>query len=193
MGLIGHARSGKTTLVHGLAALLPHAQLVSFGDVIRDRARQLGQDSTDRSVLIGLGQRWVDEDPSELCDAVLCRADATAHPLIIDGIRHRRIADELAHQLRPRRLLIIYLDAPRHLLLQRLCAAGMTPPQAATLLADPTELEIDGPLKTLADLIVDATNSPAANLQYLLDNLARHGIETRPAAALDPAAGTLIP
>jgi adenylate kinase family enzyme len=178
MGLIGHARSGKTTLIRDLAALLPHAQLVSFGDVIRDRARQLGQDSTDRSVLVDLGQRWVGEDPSELCDAVLSRADATARPLIIDGLRHRRIADELARQLRPRRLIVVYLDAPRHLLLQRLCAAGMTPQQAATLLVDPTELEIDGPLRALADLIVDATNSPAANLQYLLDNLARHGIAT---------------
>jgi adenylate kinase family enzyme len=176
VGLIGHARSGKTTLGRDLAALLPRAQLVSFGDVIRDRARQLGQDSTDRSVLVELGQRWVSEDPSELCDAVLSRADAMAHPLIIDGIRHRRIADELAYQLRPRRLIVVYLDAPRYLLLQRLCAAGMTPPQAARVLVDPTELEIDGSLRALAHLIVDATNSPAANLQYLLDNLARHGI-----------------
>jgi adenylate kinase family enzyme len=178
MSLIGHARSGKTTLVHELASFLPHAQAVSFGDVIRDRARQLGHDSTDRSVLVDLGQRWVSEDPSELCNALLSRADATAHPLIIDGIRHRRIADELAHQLWPRRLLVVYLDAPRHLLLQRLCAVGMTPQQAATLLVDPTELEIDGPLRALADLIVDVTNSPAANLQYLLDNLARHGTAT---------------
>jgi hypothetical protein len=41
---------------------------------------------------------------------------------------------------------------------------------------DPTELEIDGPVRALADLIVDATNSRAANLQYLLEKLARHGI-----------------
>lgn len=176
VGLIGHARSGKTTLGRDLVALLPHAQLVSFGDVIRDRARQLGLDSTERSVLLELGQRWVSEDPSELCDAVLSRADAMAHPLIIDGIRHRRIANELAYQLRPRKLIVVYLDAPRHLLLHRLCAAGMTPPQAATLLEDPTELEIDGPLKALADLIVDAANSPAVNLKNLLDNLAQHGI-----------------
>jgi adenylate kinase family enzyme len=176
VGLIGHARSGKTTLGRALAALLPHAQLVSFGDVIRDRARRLGQDSADRSVLAELGQRWVSENPRELCDAVLSRADAMAHPLIIDGIRHRRIADELAYQLRPRRLIVVYLDVPRDLLLQRLRTAGMTPPQAVTLLVDSTELEIDGSLRALADLIVDTTNPPAANLQYLLDNLARHGI-----------------
>lgn len=161
VGLIGHARSGKSTLARALSENIPGSAVVSFGDAVRARAESEGMDTEDRTVLLDLGQRWVSSDPEAFCRAVLQRAAQPHTLLIIDGIRHTHIAELLRELLRPRRLILAYLRLPRSTLVARLAESGMSHEHADYLLNDPTEVEIDGSLRTMADIEVDTTKPPA--------------------------------
>lgn len=171
VGLVGHARSGKSTLAYAVASLLPHAAAHGFGEIVRARAAQLGLDLSDRNVLIDIGARWVATDPAGMCAAVLRQFEPAVRWLVIDGIRHDHIADEMARQLAPARLILAYLDAPLSLLLERFAASGVTEQDALALLADVTEVEIDGPLRRRADLVLDANESVEANARALVKAL----------------------
>ena len=84
-GAIG---SGKTALSKRVAELL-HWPFVSFGDYIREVARQNGQDQKDRSVLQKLGQSLVMTDVDRFVSAVLDSVDWRKEGnLIVDGLRH---------------------------------------------------------------------------------------------------------
>ncbi len=171
VGLVGHAGSGKTTLSGAVQAALAGTAVVSFGDVMRARARTLGLDSADRDTLLDLGQRWVSADALALCRAVLSQVQPGGSLLVIDGIRHARVATELRDLLAPRRLMLVYLAVREDVLLKRLSEAGMSTEHAKALLRDPTEIEVDEALRADADLEVDGTVSPAENVARLLRTL----------------------
>jgi len=162
IGLIGHARAGKTTLARAIGVRLPHARHVSFSTAIRAEATRRGVDSADRNTLIAIGQRWVDQDPMGLVRATI--AEHLGCPvLVIDGVRHVEVADALRTLLHPRPLHLAYLDAPWALLIERLVADGATRETAERLLGGPTEIQVEGPLRTLATLHLDA-RQPADEL-----------------------------
>ncbi len=130
-------------------------------------------DASDRSVLIDLGQRWVSSDPEAFCRAVLQRAAQPHTLLIIDGIRHAHVAELLRELLGPRRLILAYLQLAKPTLLARLTESGVSSQRAADLLNDPTEVEIDGSLRTVADLELDATKPPADSVAAIQAALGR--------------------
>jgi hypothetical protein len=98
--------------------------------------------------------------------------------LLIDGIRHAHIVAELARQLKPTRLFLVFLDAPRALLLQRLGASGLDTAAAEALLSNATEIEVEATLRSRADIVIDATQSARDNANILTTTLLRATIES---------------
>jgi hypothetical protein len=79
--------------------------------------------------------------------------------LIIDGIRHVQVADALRNALAPCPLYLVYLDTPRTLIIERLMADGATRTSADRTLSDPTEVQIDGPLRRVGAVRLDGTQN----------------------------------
>lgn len=170
IGIIGHSGAGKTTLARTLAQAIPGADIVSFGDAVRDRATAEGADPGDRSVLMRLGQSWVDTDVEGYCRTVLSRRRDNTEVLIIEGVRHEVVRSTLKTLLNPVDLTCVLLKAPYEVMVERMESDHETrTADAQQVLTHPTETQVDQLLLGAADLILDATMSAASNVQEVLD------------------------
>jgi adenylate kinase family enzyme len=120
IGIAGHARSGKSALA-GRLARQSGGLVVGFGDLVRQAALARGQDPSDRSTLVTLGQEWVEHDPAGICRAALSQVSERCDVVIFDGIRHVAVFDELKH-LFPS-MVLVYLQAPDELISERLAGS----------------------------------------------------------------------
>lgn len=152
IGLAGHARSGKSTLAAMLSRRVG-ARVVAFGDIVRQAARDQHLDPSDRATLMDVGQRWAETNPASLCSAVLRGTDAETRPLVIDGIRHVAIVEELRRQLNSGSLWLVFLAVPSWVLTERL--EGEMDPRTHRSESEMSALELH------ADLVLDATASSA--------------------------------
>lgn len=150
IGLAGNARSGKSTLAAGLALRLGGA-VASFGDAVRRRATDLGLDATDRATLMELGQRWATEDPRELSREVLGSDQSRPDLLIVDGVRHVDVLDELRRFVP--RFYLVYLSVPEDVVISRL--DGQLDPRTHPSERDISHLGLEADVRITEDEPVD--------------------------------------
>jgi gluconate kinase len=159
IGLAGKARSGKSTLAAGLAGRLGGI-VVAFGDAVRRRAADLGLDPTDRATLMDLGQQWATKDPCGLSREVLGPERTRPDLLIVDGIRHLQVLDELQRTMP--HFYLVYLSATDEVVTSRL--DGQLDPrthpseQEIPQLAAHADVQInaDAPVEALVKAVVAA-------------------------------------
>ena len=117
--------AGKTTLAKELSAALD-ADLVGFGNEVRRYAKEIGADENDRSVLQKLGQAMVLSDCSGFVRKVLGRSPRQLQAgsddlnLIVQGIRHIEVFNELKKHIGGRSLHLIDVVTPTSLREERL-------------------------------------------------------------------------
>ncbi|MEV6829277.1 AAA family ATPase [Amycolatopsis sp. NPDC051102] len=186
IGIIGHARTGKTTLARGLAEVIEGAGIVSFGEAVRQRAAEQGFDPGDRAVLMKLGQQWVDTDLEGYCREVLGQAGEDVRVLIIEGIRHEEVRAELEKLLGDVDFACVLLKAPYDVLVQRIAEdSTVRAADVERVLRDPTETQVDQLLLGAADLILDATEPVARNVHEVLRWLDERGRQSGSEPSVD--------
>jgi dephospho-CoA kinase len=152
-GAIG---SGKTALSKRVAELL-RWPLVSFGDYIRDVARQNGQDPKDRGVLQRLGQSLVMTDVDGFVSAVLARADRKeGENLIVDGLRHVEVRLVLLKNYPQSSFKLVYLTVDETTRRHRAEDTwNISQPQLIRYDQELTEAQIPKILRAYADIVID--------------------------------------
>ena len=105
----GQIGSGKSSVAEFLGALTG-AAVTSFSRVLVDLAIS-NKLTPSRDVLQQLGAETAEKAPEMLCHKVLEQANWTGNDLVIDGLRHRTIAEKLRTFVAPKRLWIVYVEA----------------------------------------------------------------------------------
>lgn len=150
LGFSGRIASGKSAVSKAVADQLG-IQRVSFGDYVRKVAHYMGLDEKDRQVLQDIGKLYA-EHPREFCGKLLEQAGYTpGQALVIDGIRHERIANELRVQVAQAELILIYVEADEATIESRLSAGNSSERNIHRIENDPTEAEVLTTLPLLAD------------------------------------------
>lgn len=153
LGFSGRIASGKSTLSAAVADALGVPR-VSFGDYVRHLADYMGLDADERSVLQDIGRLLVGH-PRQFCAKVLAQADYQAgQPLVVDGIRHMEIAEEIRVQVAPAVLRLIYVEAEERTIEVRLSQEGKHRGDIRRLELDPTEAQVTTTLRGLADISI---------------------------------------
>ena len=161
----GRIGSGKTSLATEIAKRLD-CPFASFGDAVRAEAATLGLPRADRVILQRIGQRLVDEEPERFCRLVLDRIADNASCAIVEGLRHARLLWVLKKVAGNARVEVIFVDLGRLERFRRLREyRGYSDEVCRQYDNDPTEIELDGSLKELADVVVDN----GGNLQDAVD------------------------
>lgn len=106
----GRIGSGKTSVSQRVAETLQGAW-TGFGDFVRSEASSRGLDAGRRDVLQDLGAKLISEHGiAWLCTQVIARAHwQPDRPLIIDGVRHVLVLEELRAQLARHLVVLIHL------------------------------------------------------------------------------------
>lgn len=169
VGLIGHARAGKTRLAEAIVDRFGDASVVGFGDAVQAKAQAEAPDRIDRDVLINVGASWVADDPEGFCLAVLERQSHPSQLLVVDGIHHGEILDLLSRIVSPTPIRFVLLKAPEHELIARFEGEGRSAEQAASLLSDSTEVDVDRVLLAKSDLVLDGTQPLDRNADLVVD------------------------
>jgi len=155
LGFAGRIASGKSTIARSISKILgwPYS---SFGDCVRAIAEERGI-SLDRKSLQTLGQSLVNQDCLSFCRRVLEGSGNTNNQsIVVDGIRHVKVVDILKQLVTPNKLIIIFIDTPENIILNRLGEKEIyNIEDLETIEEHSTEAEVKTTLKTIADLIVD--------------------------------------
>lgn len=152
----GRIGSGKTSVSRAVANALG-AAWTGFGDFVRASAAAAGLDTTSRDVLQELGAKLIHKHGiGWLCEQVIARANWDDEgPLVIDGVRHANVLDEIVRQVAGHPTVLVHL------------AFGGTRENASTLDAEArqraeqhsTERDVLDVLPSRADLVV-STDAP---------------------------------
>lgn len=170
LGFSGRIASGKTMLSATVADALGVPR-VSFGDYVRHLADYMGLDANERSVLQNIG-RLLAEHPKEFCAKVLAQADYQAgQPLVVDGIRHMEIAEEIRVQVAPAKLKLIYVEAKETTIKARLSQERKHHDGIRLLELDPTEAQVTTTLRGLADISIRTDDG--CSLEDTVDEVVR--------------------
>lgn len=169
-GAIG---SGKSSVSGELQRILGWPR-VSFGDFVRKQATAMGRDATDRTVLQNLGQALVVSNLEGFVRDVLGQEPgwADADGIIIDGLRHSEVRDELIRQVHPKvlKLVMITVDEDARLARARKEKAieGF---ELSRYDRDVTEAQIRKTLPDFADLQIENGSSPSAAAEAVVHQL----------------------
>jgi len=105
----GQIGSGKSTLSSEVAKALGWSY-ASFGGYIRSVAHSQGLDET-REVLQELGAALVKTNVEDFCRSLLVHYNwRSAEPLVIDGLRHKEVADALSRVVAPLEIRVVLLE-----------------------------------------------------------------------------------
>jgi hypothetical protein len=167
VGIAGHARAGKTRLAAAVAERFGDASVVGFGDAVRGRAR-IARRVVDSDVLIEIGTNWVQRDPLGFCREVLKQQLEPSRLLLVEGIHHEVIRDALTDLVAPVPIRFVILKTPDREIIDRFQGEGKTAEQAARVLSDSTEIDVDRALLAKADLVLDGTHPVADNVDRVI-------------------------
>lgn len=169
-GAIG---SGKSSVSGELQRILGWPR-VSFGDFVRKQATAMGRDATDRTVLQNLGQALVVSDLEGFVRDVLGQEPgwADADGIIIDGLRHSEVREELIRQVHPKvlKLVMITVDEDARLARARKEKA-IESFELSRYDQDVTEAQIRRTLPDFADLQIENGSSPSAAAEAVVHRL----------------------
>jgi adenylate kinase family enzyme len=177
-GAIG---SGKSSVSGELQKLLEWPR-VSFGDFVRKTASSMGRDATDRDVLQKLGQALVVSNLEGFVRDVLAQAPewADADGVIIDGLRHTEVREELIRQVHPKQLKLVIVNVDEG---TRLARAQKEKDIESHVLSrydqDVTETQTRQALPNFADLQVENDLSPVIAAEAIIRKLNLHSVKVR--------------
>lgn len=155
IGFAGKIASGKTTLADSVAKMLSWP-IVSFGGYIRIVAKEQGLDADSRNVLQDLGLRMLSDDPAGLCANVLKLARFSAGDnLLVDGVRHPSIVNELKKQVTPSTFRLVYVYTKDNVRADRLAPNKLS---LHRISGHKVESEIEQ-LEAIANLRLDGSHS----------------------------------
>lgn len=164
--LAGGIASGKTTLAQALAEVWPNTSVRSFGDVVRRRALADGLPAT-RSALQDLGRRLIAEGWPAFVSTLLADVPTSSGMLVVDGMRHLQVANELRRRLPDATVYVVYVASDDAVIRLRLAGRGESP----DVLKHEVEAELFRVAET-ADLVLDtniAVNLNCAEIVRLID------------------------
>lgn len=170
IGFTGRIASGKSTLSALVAESLQMKTPVSFGDYVRSVTAYLGL-AARREVWQEVGDLLV-KYPEVFCKNVLAQVKYKAgQPLVIEGIRHKEIVEELRRQVAPARLLIVYVHVSEGSIESNLQVEGNSEQEVLELVQHPTEAQVPTILWGLADKIIDNSRhrSPQEVCEEIID------------------------
>jgi dephospho-CoA kinase len=164
--LAGGIASGKTTVAQALIGALPNCSARSFGDVVRRYAQAAGLPLA-RATLQDTGVRLIVEGWPRFVDELLSELPPDADVLIVDGVRHVEVVDELRGRFPGAALRLIFLyadDATAH---ARLTERG-DDPDALRHRVESSLLQI----AEIADLRIESTCPPEEIAQAIRESVA---------------------
>ncbi len=169
LGFAGRIASGKSLLSTAVAARFQQKR-VGFGDYVRRVANDLGLDSSDRNTLQDVGD-FLLKYPRAFCTKVLEQAHyQLGDGLVIDGLRHQEIVNELRTLVLPTRFVLIYVAADDQTIEPRLRQRGQSLDDLHCLERHATERQVRPVLAETADIRIvnDDDRSPEDVLEELL-------------------------
>jgi len=147
--------AGKSTLANSLASSLGWGH-VSFGDYVREIARQRGSDQS-REVLQQIGEELISMNVQSFSQTVISQVD-WQKGCVIDGIRHIQVLRAIKGIVRPLPTFLVFVDIDESIRRKRLHERGMTDKQIDAADQHSTEAQIGGVLKQQADILLDGSN-----------------------------------
>jgi dephospho-CoA kinase len=159
LGFTGRIGSGKTTISSMIAERLGWPR-VGFGEYVRKIAWSRGL-AESREILQELGESLFSSDPEQFCRAVLAQVSwKQGEPLIIDGIRHVAVVNQLRHLVSPARFQLIYVVLNESVREARLLERDRMDVELLPCIdSHSTERDVRSELLNRADLIVDGSQS----------------------------------
>lgn len=137
----GRIGSAKSAVASAVADKLG-APRVGFGDYVRSVASFAGINNGNREVWQDVGSLLI-KYPREFCSKVLGQAQyRRGSTIVIEGIRHSIVVDELRIQVAPAELIHIHISVDDATIHHRLQDEGISDPRASRLEVDPTEAEV---------------------------------------------------
>lgn len=151
----GKIGSGKTTITKSLADLLAWPR-ASFGDYVREEARQRGMKDT-REVLQVLGTEILRADPRIFCKSVLAYSGWNAgQDLLIDGLRHEETVEIIRDLTQARSVSVVFVRISEEVRLERLMGReGSDAKYRAIVEAHSSEAQVTSILADRANFIID--------------------------------------
>lgn len=156
IGFSGKHGSGKTTLAREFANDIK-AKFISFGDYIRDIAKERKQNYEDRIVLRDIGEEQIGLGWSTFCQSVLDFYGYSGEKLlVVDGVRHIGCLEGFRIILPNPEIYVVYIDVSEALSLERQRKRGeselytysgnlhMTEEQVVTIIPSIADLKLDG-------------------------------------------------
>lgn len=172
LGFAGAIGSGKSTISSAVAEACGLSR-VSFGDYVREQAKERGLDSITREALQAVGSSLISEGWVPFCKSVLAMAQWKQNQsLVIDGIRHVEAVETLRMLVAPTPFRLIFLltnEETRHArLLRRGIVYGEKQRQIE---AHPTEKEVHTLLSSVADYCIYADGTRNEVIARILAHL----------------------
>lgn len=169
----GRIGSGKTSASRGVAGAIG-AAWCGFGDFIRSSAIAAGRDAASREVLQELGAQLIDEHgPAWLCAQVIAAASWNGKTaLVIDGVRHADVLDEISRQVIGHPTVLVYLafdgvrESPR----------GLDKESRRRAEQHSTERDVLDVLPSRADVLIPVDAPLERVVQLVLDFLRQRGL-----------------
>ncbi len=167
MGFGGRRGSRKSTIAKLVSKALGWTY-ASFGDYVRHLARERGQPES-LPVLQEIGGSLVKRNRIAFCRSVLSHAGwQPGQNVVIDGIRHKEVADVLCSLVAPMVFKLVFVDTPDDIRSERLKVRGE---HDSYLLRETerhsTEAQTRHTIPAVAHLVVDGTELP----QQLADKI----------------------
>lgn len=164
----GSSQTGKTTLARRLAEHC-HCKFVSFGDYVRQQARNQGMANPSREDLQNLGQQLVQTDVLNLCRAVFKPVDfSSGDRLVVDGVRHLEALNAISTISASQPIKLIYLHASMKVRESRELDRNRRRGTLDEIDAHPVEAQTNHEIKQLADLVMDAGRNVEESFSLIL-------------------------
>ncbi len=117
LGLIGRICSGKSTIAKQLSEHFD-IPILSFGKYIFNFSKERDL-KTDRDSLQSLGNKFIHENSKLFLENVIASQPTSSNSIIIEGIRHFSIYEEL--KIISNFSLFVFIDAPLQIRYERYC------------------------------------------------------------------------
>ena len=153
----GKIGSGKSSISKLIADKFKF-QWLSFGDYVRTKATQECIEHT-RINLQDLGEKLLKEDIRHFCNDVLNQAHWGVEPLVIDGLRHDTILQELRSIVSPNQVFHVHLNITDNIRSQRLSETRLNEIKNINVIdSHQNEIQVITNLGDLADITINADN-----------------------------------
>ena len=171
--LAGPRASGKSTTAGSLAALLGWGHF-SFGDYVREIARQRGYDPRELRVLQNLGIELINQGWDVFCKNMLeFNKYSNTDSFIIDGIRHVEALNTIS-TITETKVILVYLNSTDEVLEKRVKNRNRGEYKGSEL--HEVEKQIKNEVKDSADIIITTDNTPKSIAKQIIQELARLGL-----------------